>query len=130
MSFTGIQATIDFYSMQESTLTNELTDIMTQITRATNKISQISTETSQKREAVKAEYSDNTSVRYQREMDEIENEYETSIADITAWETELQTQKDAKQTEIQATRSYADSYKSALKENVQKDFKYGGSSSS
>lgn len=130
MSFTGIQATIDFYTVQEANITNELTDIMTDITQATKKISSVSTKTSQQRESVKAEYPDCTSVQYKNAMDDIESEYETTLADITAWETELQTQKDSKQTELQATRSYLESFKSALKENIQKDFKYGGSSSS
>lgn len=130
MSFTGIQTTVDFYLMQEATLSNELTDIMTKITQATNQISEVSTYTSQQREAVKAECPDNTSAQYKAAMDDIESEYECKLSNISAWESELQVEKEAKQTEIQATRSYAESFKSALKENIQKDFKYGGAGSS
>ncbi len=130
MSFSGIQATIDFYTAENALLTNELTDIMTLITEATHEISAVSTETCQQRTAVKAKYTDNTSTGYQMAMDDVEAEYELKVADISAWESELQIQKDNKQTEVQATRSYLESYKAVLKENVQKDFSYGGGSSS
>lgn len=130
MSFTGIQATIDFYTVQANELTNEVTDIMMQITQATNKISGLSVSTSQQREQAKAAYGDVTSNDYQRAITEIENEYETNLSVIQSWESELQTQKDSKQTELQATRSYIESFKSAEKENIQKDFKYGNGASS
>lgn len=130
MSFTGIQATVDFYTVQANELTNEVTDIMMHITQATKQISTISVDASQKREQAKAAYGDVTSDDYQYAINEIEDEYETNLAVIHAWESELQTQKDAKQTELQATRSYIESFKSAEKENIQKDFKYGSGASS
>lgn len=130
MSFTGMQATVDFYTVQKNDLTNEITDIMMQITQATNQISKLSVSTSQAREEARAYYGDVTSSSYQFAIAEIEDNYETNLSVIQAWETELQTQKDTKQVELQATASYIESFKSAEKENIQKDFKYGGASSS
>lgn len=130
MSFTGIQATIDFYTVQKNDLTNDVTDIMMQITQATNQISSLSVSTCQAREEARAYYGDVTSSYYQYAIAQIEDDYESKLAVIQSWETELQTQKDTKQTELQATTSYIESFKSAEKENIQKDFKYGGGSSS
>ncbi len=125
MSFSGIQGTIDLYTMQEALLTNRLTDIMTEITMATREISDIAEDTSAAKEYVKANY-DPDSATYERLMDDIKDEYELELSKITAWESELTTQKQAYETEIQATSSYKESFKSMLKENVQKDLKYGG----
>lgn len=53
MSFTGIQATVDFYTMREADLTNQMTDIMTAITRAAQQTSSLATETNDQKEAAK-----------------------------------------------------------------------------
>lgn len=128
MSFTGIQATVDFYTMREADLTNQMTDIMTAITRAAQQTSSLATETNDQKEAAKNQYGSGTE-EYQEALSEINDEYQLKLADITAWESELETQKDSIETELKATTSYKESFKSVLKQNIQNDFKYGDSSS-
>lgn len=128
MAFVGIQGTIDFYIMQESDLTNQLTDIMMSITRASKETSSLAIETNNKKEDVKNEYQVGTD-DYKEEMKNVEDEYEYKLAEITAWESELETQKNELETTLKSTTSYKESFQSALKSNVQNDFKYGGSSS-
>lgn len=126
MSYSGIQTTVNFLTMQEASLTNELTDIMTAITMETRECATLAEDVSSQKEAVKAEY-DVTDTEYKIYMDDIRDEYELKLADLTAWESELETQKNAKETEIQATSATKESYTSMLKENVQNDHKYAQS---
>lgn len=123
MSYAGIQATVNFFTMREAQLTNELTDIMTQITQATKENAEIANEISTQRESIKANY-DVTDTEYQTLMDEVNDDYELKLANIASWESELETQKNAKQTEIQATSATKESYVAMLKENVKEDHKY------
>lgn len=123
MSFSGIQATVNFYSIQEANLTNELTDIMSSITLASRQMFDVCNETTSKKDEIRGQY-DTSDPEYDIEMSKVKDEYELTLAEITAWESELETQKETKETEIQATSSFLDSFKSALKENVQKDMKY------
>lgn len=127
MAFTGIQALVDFYTVREAQITNQVTDIMMRINEATRDMSDLSEETSYKRGEVQAEYSPDEA-EYQAAMDEIKDEYQLQLAEITAWESELETEKSSLQTELQATTSFKQSYQSMLKQNVSKDFSYGGSS--
>lgn len=124
MAFTGIQATVDFYSMQEVDLTNDLTDIMMSITRAGRNNVELSREVGDKKEAVKASY-EQGSDEYKEAMSEIQDDYELKLHEITEWENELETKKNEIENEIKATSSYKESFTSALKQNVQNDFKYG-----
>jgi Siphovirus Gp157. len=127
MSFTGIQAVVDFYTMQEANLTNQMTDIMMAITRASGEIAGIAIDFRDQRNAVRNAYNRDSSA-YKDAMDEIQDDYELKLAEITAWESELETKKDALEAEIKATSSYKDSFQQALKQNIQSDFKYGDTS--
>lgn len=127
MSFTGIQATVDFYSVRETDLTNQLTDIMMAITRASRDTSDLTEEINEKKDAVRCNY-DPDSGAYEEAMEEIEENYQCQLAEITEWESDLEVKKQALETEMKMTSSYKDSFMSALKTNIQKDFKYGGAS--
>lgn len=123
MSYSGIQTTVNFLTLQEATLTNQLTDIMTDITMETRNCAELANNTSSLKEGVKAEY-DVTDTEYQVKMDEINDAYELDMANLSAWESELQTQKQAKETEVQVTSATKESYMAMLKENVKSDHTY------
>lgn len=132
MSCAGIQTTVNFYTMREADLTSELTNIMFDITQASKDSSKLVRQTSDKRNAVKDQYGYGTEAYdkdgYDNAMAEIQDEYELQLSEITTWESELETQKETKETEIQATASFKESFQSALKQNIATDFKYGDSS--
>lgn len=131
MSFTGIEATINFYTQQESDLTNQVTDILFEITQASKKSRALVVETTNQRQSVRDEFdSDTTDPGYDTAMSEINDEYQLKLSDISAWESELETKKDTIETSLKTATSYKESLLSMLKQNVQKDFKYGQSASS
>lgn len=123
MAFVGIQQTVNLYSMEQAQLTNKLSDIMMEITTASGENTKLVQEESAKKKAVKEQY-DTTDAEYDVEMSEIEDDYELKLAKITEWESELEVQKESMETQVQAITSYKESFTSALKQNVAKDFKY------
>lgn len=125
MSFAGIQATVNFYTLQEASLTGQLDAIMTQISQASSQTSELAQQTEEKKTSV---YNANGSSDYTSEIEEIQNEYELKLSEITSWENQLEIKKTTLETELKATTSYKESYTSALKQNVQSDFKYGQNS--
>ena len=128
MAFTGIQATVDFYTVRESDLTNQLTDIMTEITRKSKDTSSLTQEECKNKDAVRGEYTAGTD-EYHDAMQEVTDDYDMKLAEITTWENELEVQKGQIETELKATTAYKESFQSALKQNVQSDMKYGGGGS-
>lgn len=127
MSFVGIQANLNFYTEREADLTDELSDILTNITQATRKISNITEEEAELRGEVREQY-DPGSDEYKDAMQKIQDDHTMKLADISEWESELETQKQQIETELKATTSYKESFTAVLKQNVQKDFKFGGNS--
>lgn len=132
MAFSGLLTTVNLYTMQEADLTNRLSDIMQNITRASSKTTKLLTDTTAKKQAINEEadndqsYADST--QYERDMSAVEDDYELQLAQINEWESQLETEKDSLETQLQATTAYKESFTGALKQNVQKSFKYGGGS--
>lgn len=123
MSFAGIQTTVNLYTMQQADLTNRLSDIMHDITRASSQSTELLENVNAQKNDVKNSYASD-SQEYKDKMEEIEDNYELELATINNWETELEAEKAQLETEVQAVTSYKESFTSALKQNVQKDFKY------
>lgn len=125
MSYTGIQSTVNLYTMREADLTNQMTDIMTDITQAMRETGELAEIKSTARQVIMGDSSLDDEER-KAALAEIQDEYETNLAQISSWESELEIQKEQMETEIQATTAYKESFMSALKQNIQKDYKYGG----
>lgn len=129
MSFTGIEATINFYTQQESDLTNQVTDILFEITQAGKKSQALVVQTTNERQSVRDAF-DSDDPGYDTAMSEINDEYQLKLSDISAWESELETKKSTLETSLKTATSYKESLLAMVKSNVQKDFKYGQSGSS
>jgi len=129
MADAGLLLTVDSYTIQQSDLTNQLSDIMTSITRASQESTSILQKTSDERAAV-AKKDTVGSDQYNADMGAIDDEYKVKLAEVNEWETELENQKEELQTQIEAISAYKDSFQAALKQNVQSDYKFGGSGSS
>jgi len=127
MSYAGILATVNLYKTEKAQLTGELSNILMSITDASKQTSELMQKENQERASVKENY-DADSTEYKVEMDDIDSEYQAKLQDINSWEAELQQEKQNKETQVQATSSFLDSFTEVLKNNVKKDFTYGQSS--
>lgn len=127
MSFAGIQTTIDFYTMRESELTNQLSDIIMDMTRATKDSFDVTEELNNRKNAL-SEYYDPDSSAYDEAKDALEEEYDVKLSEIAEWESNLKLQQSSYETEIKETSSYKESLISMEKNNIQKDLKYGNAS--
>lgn len=124
MAIAAIQTLLDLYTLQESSLTDQMSDISMDITLASRQMSQLAQKTSDKKTEVKTKY-DSSDDEYKEEMDDIQDEYDMKLSEIQAWETELETKKDNLKVELEAIQNYKESYTSIQKKNIQNDFKYG-----
>lgn len=58
-------------------------------------------------------------------VEKIEAEYEIFMAELSAWETDLDNQIATADTELKEVEAYLESYESMLSENISNDFDYG-----
>jgi len=124
MSYAGILATVNLYKSEKNQLTSDLSDILMNITDASKKTADLTAQETEKKSYVRENY-DKEDTEYQVQMDEINAEFEDQLSQVNAWESELEQQKQAKETQVQMTSSYLDSFTEVLKNNVKKDFTYG-----
>lgn len=125
MAYDGLLDTVNLYTMRESDLTNQLSDIVMSINRASKDSMGLLDKTSKEKANVRAQY-EVGSEQYKDAMEEIQDEYELSLAKINQWESELEVKKENIETEIKATTVAKEGFQAALKQNVQSDGKYGG----
>lgn len=129
MASSGLLDTVNLYTMREADLTNQLSDIVVSINRASKNSLNLLDETDKKKASVRKEY-EVGSDQYKAEMEEIQDEYELSLAKINQWESELTVKKENLETEIKATTVAKEGFQAALKQNVTKDHQYGGNGGS
>ncbi len=65
---------------------------------------------------------------YTEYLIEMQGEHELELATINAWESQLENQKEAVETKLAEVTTYETSWQNLLKQNIQKDFTYGGKS--
>lgn len=126
MASSSILGLCDLYLAQKNELTCEATDILMSITSASRKESTLASETEKSKNVLKTEYQAGTidETAYESGKDEIQNDYEMKLSVINTWEKELEMKKSNIETQAQEAQAYLDSYRSVLKTNTQKDYKY------
>ena len=72
------------------------------------------------------QYKDYTEIPdFEEEMDKIAAQYTDELAELTAWETALDSQITTDSAELEEINAYMESLKSMLSSNIQEDFNYG-----
>ena len=137
MSYVGLLTTVNLYKTQKADLTGELSNILMNITRSSRKSTELMQQETEQKSQIREDYmyvkaDDETETHYQvrcedgqDKLDQIEQDFELQIQKINTWEAELEFQKQTKETQVQVTGSYLDSFTEALKNNIKKDFTYG-----
>jgi len=124
MSFAGIQATVNLYTMEESSLTYQLSEMMMNLVRASSKTTEVGENYADIKAEINKNAKDNTSYDPTSDLAQAKDNYELELAKMNEWETELEAKKQVIETDLKSTTSYKESFVSMLKQNVQKDFKY------
>ena len=141
MSYSGLLSTVNLYRTQKTDLTGELSDILMSLTRASRKGTELMYEETQQKAQIKEDYKteigeletpeayairrDEAEEDCKYELDQVEAEFELQLEKINCWEQELEFQKQTKETQVQMTGSYLESFTEVLKNNIKKDFTYG-----
>ncbi len=125
MASTGLLETVNMYTRREADLTNQLSDIVLSINRASADSLKLLDETSSNKAAVREEYEAGSDA-YKEAMAEVQDDYEYGLAVINQWESELTFEKENLETQIKATTIAKEGFQAALKQNVTKDHQYGG----
>ena len=120
MAYAGIQTMLLAYKMQKSDKEFELMQITNKMASATKDSSALS----ENRDAKISEVSKDDP-NYETIIDKIDKEYNNDLADIAAWEDELQQQQSNCNTQISMLDGYINTWQQALQTNIAKAHTYG-----
>lgn len=120
MAYAGIQTMLLAYKMQKCDKEFELMQISNDLTRATKQMGEVS----ESFEEVKSGL-DKDDPDYEAQIDALDDEYNNQLAEIAAWEDELQQKESNCNTQISLLSGYIESWQSALQTNVAKAHTYG-----
>ncbi|MBP3847053.1 hypothetical protein J6I39_04810 [bacterium] len=128
MSIANLQEKLLFFTRQKSRINNQLSNIQMQQLTATRKST-----TSQMayNEQLQNLYYDPEvgygTPEYTEILVELQSDHEFEMASLTAWESQLEAQKEAFETQLNEVQNYENSWQKLLANNIKVEFTYGGS---
>ena len=140
MAIANLHETLLSYTLRKNQLMVEITNLQSQKTlaaysQADSKAIKAQDEEDVRRyfkalyegdEDYQGRYKDYTEIPdFEEEMDRIAAKYNDELAELTAWETQLDAQITTDSAELEEINAYMESMKSMLSSNIQEDFNYG-----
>ena len=120
MAYVGIQTMLLAYKMQKTDKEAQLAEISQKLLVEQRKSNAASDDYTQS----KAEL-DKDDPNYDNDVEALKESYKDDLAEIEAWEEELEQQKSDCETEISMLKGYIDSWQTALQSNIQKSHTNG-----
>ncbi len=128
MSIANLQEKLLFYTKQKSRISSQLSDIQMKQLSATR---QNATSQQEYNEKLRSLYYDEDygygTDEYSEILLQLQNDHEFELANINAWESELEVQKENLETQLNEISGYESAWQKLLLSNIKNDFLYGGS---
>ena len=145
MAIANLHETLMSYKLRRNALNLNITEYQSQKTLATYSQADAQSLKSLKEREVKSyfknvyetdqanggehlydDYNDYTEIPdFEEEIDKITADFQDQLAELTAWETQLDPQITTASAELEEVNVYIDSVKSMLTNNISEDFNYG-----
>ena len=129
MAIANIHESLLMYTKQKSKLNLKLSTVMMNILTATRKNAELQQEYA---ERVSEAYFDPSwggemgdTPEYQMVLRQYESEHQFELAQLDAWESELELQKNNLETRINEITTYESNCQKMLQSNIKNDFSYG-----
>lgn len=127
MSVANLQEKLLFFTQQKSRINNQLSNIQMQQLSATRQSA-----TSQMAYNAKLQdlYYDPEigygTEEYAEVLVVLQNDHEFEMSSLTAWESELEAQKECFETQLNEVQNYENTWQKLLANNIKVEFSYGG----
>ncbi len=130
MSIANFQEKLLFYTKQKSQLSLQLSDVQLKQLSASKSVQTKQQEFNAKLSSLyyDEEFGYGTDV-YSEMLLQLQNEHEFELASINAWESQLDLEKEALETQINEIQSYENTWQKLLQAAIKADFVYGGAGS-
>ena len=127
MAICNLQEKLLFYTRRKSVLTTNITNIQSTILTVTRK--EATNQTNYNKKFQEAYYDPDYGYgteEYSQVLEALSSEHEHEQAGLTLWEAQLELEKDTLEAQLAEITQFEQSWQNLLKNNIQKDFAYGG----
>lgn len=145
MAVASLNEIIQSYIRRRNAINLDLTNYSNQKTLSTSQTADLAGWKNTRYQAIRTEYKNIFSMtyknnekytyvdyselpEYQDEISYVDSYYEARMEDLTAWETQLDSQITTINTELSEINSYIDSFKQMVSSNIKVDYNYGTNS--
>ena len=127
MSIANFQEKLLFFAQQKGRLSIRLSNIQMQQLSATRKSSEAQMAYNNKMQDLyyDPDFGFGTE-EYSELLVELQNDHEFEMASLTAWESQLEAQKETLETQLNEVTNYENSWQKLLAQNIKVEFTYGG----
>ncbi|MBP3820186.1 hypothetical protein J6G99_00910 [bacterium] len=126
MSVANLQEKLLFFTSQKSRIGLQLSNIqMSQLSATRDSATKQQEYNAQLQELYFNCYGTD---EYSQQLLELQNDHEFEMASLTAWESELEAQKEQFETQLNEITNYEASWQKLLQQNIKSEFTYGGAS--
>ncbi len=140
MAIANLHETLLSYTLRANNISLEISELQSQKLLGTYSQADVHSIKAKDEEAIrdmyKAMYSGDEELKelykdytvmpdFEEAMDKIAAKYQDELAQLAAWENEIDTQITTKSAELEEIKAYKESFKSMLQSNISDDFKYG-----
>ena len=129
MAISYIHEALMFYSKQKASITNKLSAVTMNLLSASKKTAEAQSQYNQKLNLFYQQFYEDDPDRYQILEENLQNEHEVELAQLNAWETKLENDKNRYESQYNMLSQYEASWNKLLNNNIKKEFSYGGSGS-
>lgn len=124
MAYAGIQTMLLSYKMQKSDKEFELMQITNERAQATKQSGALSENYEAKKAEIKEQYSEDDP-EYETQIDQLDDDFNADLAEISSWEDDLQQKESDCNTQISMLDGYITSWSKALQNGIKSSHSYG-----
>jgi len=126
MAISNIQETLLMYTKQKAMLNYKLSSVMSTMLSAARQTADKQAQYNAKEANIYYTYYATDPDTYYVYLEDLQQDRELSMAALNAWETQLESQKNALETSLNYITQTESSWTKLLQSNIKNDFTYGG----
>jgi hypothetical protein len=126
MAIANMHETLLLYTKQKSLINDKLSTNMMNMLNSSKQTAEAQAKYNDEMDDVYYNYYEDDPDTYELLTEQYENEHELELANLNAWEEELELEQNNLETQLNEITTYESSWTKLLQTNIKSDFSYGG----
>ncbi len=126
MAISNIHETLLMYTKQKALINDQLSTTMMDMLNASKQNAENQAKYNDNMDNIYYNYYESDPETYELLTEQLEQDHELELANLTSWEEELELEKNNLETQLNEISTYESTWTKLLQTNLKNDFSYGG----